>query len=70
MATDAEIQVKITEAENAYHDLLLGNRIVTITAFGKTTSYTQAKAADLKNYINHLKSQLSTGKSGPIHILL
>ena len=67
------LSTQIAEAKAAYHQLMLGNKKVSVT-FGpsKRVEYTQATKADLKGYIAELQDlysaccTASTKTRGPI----
>lgn len=62
-----EIKQRLTEAEEAYHRLMIGDKEVSVSVgnFGSTT-YNQTSIKGLEAYIASLKSQLARfeGKSG------
>lgn len=53
-----ELATKISEAEAAYHQLMLGKKTASVS-FGpqKRVEYTQANKSDLRSYIAELKDQ-------------
>jgi hypothetical protein len=56
-------QQKLTEAENAYHDLMMGRAVrVVVDQNNERVEYTTANASRLYAYIAALKQQLATGK--------
>ena len=64
MATAAVLQTRITDAENALHDLQMGARVVKLVSpNGNEVEYQQADSGKLQSYITWLKSQLATGQS-------
>ena len=59
MATTEQLTVWLAAAEQAQHDLMLGNRRVTVSSSsGKSVTYTAANAGQLSAYIASLKRQL------------
>lgn len=53
------LQLRLTEAENAYHQLMLGQQIVMIRdSNGEQIQYSNASASKLAQYITTLRSQL------------
>ena len=58
MDTDL-LKKRLTEAEEAYHQLMLGDKEVSISvgSFG-TATYNQASIPKLEAYISNLKSQI------------
>jgi hypothetical protein len=64
------LQEKISEAEEALHDLSLGKRVVSITRNGKSLTYTATTQVNLELYIARLKSQISTSSRRPMGIRL
>ena len=54
------LQTRLTEAEDAYHRLMLGAKEVSVTIGGYgATTFAQANAEKLEQYIEKLKSQIS-----------
>ena len=64
----ATLTERLTEAEAAYHDLLIGKAVVEVRdANGETIRYTLANRAALSAYIEDLKRQIgSVSVSGPM----
>lgn len=67
MAIDVEtLRIRLSEAEEAYHKLMIGAREVSVNVgnFGSVT-YNQTSKTALEAYISNLKSQIATaeGKS-------
>ena len=58
MATTEQKQAWLEAAEQALHNLNIGQQAVTVTYNGKSVTYTQAKKADLKAYIRELEIEL------------
>ncbi len=50
----------LAEASAAYHKLLTGRAIVSITVDGEVTQYGQADRAALKSYIETLERKIGT----------
>ena len=61
MTDAATLESRLTEAEAAYHRLLLGQTVQTAALDGRSVTYTPSKAADLAAYILDLKVQLGRG---------
>ncbi len=72
MATTAELQLKLAEAEVAYHKLITGQQRVEVTYDGKSVRYEKSNINELKTYIANLKMLIKTdgrgGRSGAIRI--
>jgi len=67
----ATLQERLTEAEAAYHDLLIGKAAVEVRdSNGETVRYTSANRAALASYIADLKRQINETSSGPIWLVL
>ena len=67
MAINIEIlKTRLTEAEEAYHKLMIGEKEVTVSvgSFGSTT-YNQASRTALESYISSLKSQIAAAEGTP-----
>ena len=64
------LEEKISEAEDALHELSLGKRVVSITRNGKSLTYTATTQVNLELYIARLKSQISTSSRRPMGIRL
>lgn len=67
MAINIEIlKTRLTEAEEAYHKLMIGEKEVTVSvgSFGSTT-YNQASRTALESYISSLKSQIAAAEGAP-----
>lgn len=52
-------QTELDQARAAYHKLLTGKAVVSVTVDGVQTSYAQADSAKLKAYIESLVAELS-----------
>ena len=59
MADLATLKTWLTEAETAFHQLLMGDRLVSISHEGRTSSYNQTNRSDLEAYIADLKGQIA-----------
>lgn len=64
----ATLQERLDEAENIYHDLMVGKSVVELRdSNGELVRYTQASAGRLAAYIQDLKRQLDqTTDLGPM----
>lgn len=65
-----ELQIRLKEAEAAYHQLMMGQQIVMIRdSNGEQVQYGNASASRLMAYIMQLKAQLGiTPVSGPMRV--
>lgn len=53
------LQKQLEEAEQAYHELMIGARTVSVNVEGVgSTSYAQADSSKLKEYISYLKAEI------------
>ena len=51
------LQKQLEEAEQAYHELMIGARTVSVNVEGVgSTSYAQADSSKLREYISYLKA--------------
>ena len=68
----ATINDRLTEAEGAYHRLLMGTSVVEIKdQNGEMVRYTPANRGALATYIADLKQQLGQGSyTGPMRVFL
>ncbi len=70
----ATLQTRLTEAEEAHHQLMMGAKEVSVSIgnYGSTT-YAQASAEKLEQYIEKLKSQIArlsgTARRGVIKVV-
>ena len=67
------VESKLEEAQSAYHDLVTGAAVVSITKNNRQVSYSQTNKSDLREYIEELKIQLgqkSTRRRGPLGVRL
>ena len=54
------LRQQLTEAQAAYHELMIGARTVSVNVEGVgSTSYAQADSAKLKEYIAYLENEIS-----------
>jgi hypothetical protein len=61
---------KISEAEDALHELSLGRRVVSLSRNGKAMTYTATNRVDLELYIARLKNEKNTSSRRPMGIRL
>ena len=59
MSSLAELKVYLTQAEAAYHALMTGEQIVTVSNVDGSTSYNQVSIKRLEIYIAQLKAQIA-----------
>jgi gpW len=52
----------LTEAQNAYKELILGRRAVTVSYDGKSTTFTAGNKSDLQEWIDLLQRALGINK--------
>lgn len=70
MATTAELQAYLIEAETAYRDLMLGKAVVEVRdSNGETVRYSNANASRLKSYIKELKAEIAGTSSTPHRVM-
>ncbi|MBP3514909.1 MAG: hypothetical protein J6K65_01725 [Alphaproteobacteria bacterium] len=57
------LKIRLSEAEEAYHKLMIGEKEVSVSVgnFGSTT-YNQANITQLESYISNLKSQIAVAE--------
>ena len=57
------LKTRLTEAEEAYHKLMIGEKEVSVSVgnFG-TTTYNQASRSALESYISSLKTQIAAAE--------
>lgn len=66
MADQATLQQRLDEAEQAYHELATGVRVVTVSSTsGKSMTFNQSKLGELGAYIASLKRQLGISSNRP-----
>ena len=71
MATLQQLQTWLDEAETAQHELLTGQRAVTISsASGKSVTFSAGQAGQLSAYIASLKRQLGLSTVKPVRPIL
>ena len=57
------LQKQLEEAEQAYHELMIGARTVSVNVDGVgSTSYAQADSSKLKEYISYLQAEIGKAK--------
>ena len=57
------LRQQLTEAQTAYHELMIGARTVSVNVEGVgSTSYAQADSAKLKEYIAYLETIVFEGR--------
>jgi hypothetical protein len=60
MADLAQLQTWLTEAENAYHSVVIGGSVtVVVDQNGERVEYSRANALSLQKYIATLKAQIN-----------
>jgi len=59
------LQKRLDEAETAYHALMTGERIVSISIEGRGQSYTPADMGKLEMYITRLKNEIARLQGKP-----
>lgn len=65
------LQEKLTQAEDAYHKLMLGQTVVEVRdSNGETIRYTTANANRLATYIQELRRQLGGTSGRPAGVLM
>lgn len=63
MATTAEIQTRLTEAEAALHALATGQRVVDVWRDGRRVTFSQATIGQLRDYIAQLRNDLAEAQN-------
>lgn len=58
MASLAQLQTWLTEAENARHSLALGEQVVEVWKDGRRVTYNRGSLADLDAYIKRLERDI------------
>lgn len=66
MASVAQMQTWLTEAETALHSLYMGDAIVQVTAEGRTVIYKQTDTVKLESYIAKLTNKINGYNRSPI----
>ncbi len=57
------LQKQLEEAEQAYHELMIGARTVSVNVEGVgSTSYAQTDSSKLKEYISYLQAEIGKAK--------
>lgn len=65
----AQLRQRLSEAETAYHQLVLGAKAaVIVDSNGERIEFQAANAARLMAYIQDLKRQLGLSSSGPMTV--
>ena len=71
MPSPQQLQTWLDEAETAQHELLTGQRAVTISsASGKSVTFSAAQAGQLSAYIASLRRQLGLSNARPVRPIL
>ncbi|MFT5133847.1 MAG: hypothetical protein ACI9SC_002320 [Gammaproteobacteria bacterium] len=66
MATLIVLKERLMQAEDALHQLMTGEREVTISVGGYgATTFSQVNRSDLERYISQLKSEIGTKEGCP-----
>ena len=66
MATCADLQTRLIEAELALHRLLTGAQTQQVQYGEKRVAYTQASIAELQRYVSTLRSQVAACTGAPM----
>lgn len=66
MATTAQLQIWLDEAEVALHALHMGNQIVQTSGEGRTVIYKPSDIGRLEAYIATLKNKISAYGRAPV----
>lgn len=62
------LQKQLAEAEQAYHELMIGACAVSVNVEGVgSTSYAQADSSKLKEYISYLQAEIGKAKGLKTH---
>lgn len=63
-------QQELNEARDAYHKLVTGRSLVSVSVDGVTTQYTQADIGNLRAYIENLEAKLGGARNrrGPARV--
>ncbi len=62
----ATLQTRLAQAEEAHHQLMMGEKEVTVSVGGYgSTTYAQTSIDKLEQYIERLKSQISRTQGKP-----
>ena len=62
MATKAQLEAWLVEAETAKHKIVTNQQAVNINYNGRSVQYSQSNLADLNAYIRDLKTQINGGR--------
>ncbi|WP_100913548.1 gpW family head-tail joining protein [Pseudoalteromonas spongiae] len=68
-----QLKTQLSEAQQAYHNLLTGQAVVSFSRNGRETRFTQANKNELKAYINELETLIngsSSRRKGPARVSL
>lgn len=71
--SNEELKTQLSEAKQAYHNLLTGQAVVSFSRNGRETRFTQANKNELKDYINELETLIngsSSRRRGPARFSL
>jgi len=67
MVNVVQLTLRLEQAEDAYHALMTGARVVEVfDQNGEKLRYDKVNLADLRNYINDLKRMLGQRPCGPM----
>ena len=55
----ATLQARLTDAQLAYHKLMIGGAMASVSYDGKSVTYTQATMSNLAAYITLLQNQIA-----------
>jgi polyhydroxyalkanoate synthesis regulator phasin len=72
MADLTTLQTRLSEAEDALHKLLTGQKAVSVSDEGQSVTFTQSNIEELRAYINELRNQIAdlsgvSRRRGPIY---
>ena len=60
-------QEQLAQAEEAYHQLMLGNKpLVVVDQNGERVEFTRANATQLKKYIDGLRLEINGSRRSPL----
>lgn len=69
--TQEEIQQRLTQAREAYHQLMIGGSVAEVRdQNGETVRYTQTSITRLRSYISELERLLNGTTDGPLRVYL
>ena len=63
MATQEDLLLRLSAAEDALHDLMIGKKTVRLEYDGKSVTYSQVTIGDLRGYISELRVQTGQRRS-------